>query len=224
VERAAGLAAECGRADLLQRMRARQAVLADPAVTVMVVGEYKQGKSSLINALLSAPVCPVDDDVATAVPTVIRFSEQARAAVAGGDDPYEAVWTEVPIDEARRTVLDGGPAVAGRRRVVEIGLPRRLLADGLVVVDTPGVGGIGSVHAAATASALPAADAILFVSDASQELTAPELEFLSATRRLCATSCLVLTKIDLYPEWRSMLEADQEHLARAGTEQEVAPS
>ena len=188
VERAATLAAESGRGDLVERMQSRNRVLADPAVTVMVVGEFKQGKSSLINALLSAPVCPVDDDVATAVPTVIRYAERARAAVAGGDESADPNWTEVPIDEARRVVLEGAAVASGRRRVVEIGLPRRLLADGLVLVDTPGVGGIGSVHAAATASALPAADAILFVSDASQELTAPELEFLSATRRLCATA------------------------------------
>ena len=221
MERASTLAAESARNDLVERMQSRQRVLADPAVTVMVVGEFKQGKSSLINALLSAPVCPVDDDVATAVPTVIRYSEKARAAVAGGDGPGDPTWTEVPVDEARRVVLEGGPAVAGQRRVVEIGLPRRLLADGLVLVDTPGVGGIGSVHAAATASALPAADAILFVSDASQELTAPELEFLSATRRLCATSCMVVAKIDLYPEWRAMVEENRAHLERAGSPMEV---
>ena len=202
-------------------MEDRGRVLADPAVTVMVVGEFKQGKSSLINALINAPVCPVDDDVATAVPTVIRHSEAARAAVVAGGDSDDPVWTEVPVEEARRLVLEGGTGAEGRRRVVEIGLPRRLLADGLVLVDTPGVGGIGSVHAAATASALPAADALLFVTDASQELTAPELEFLSAVRRLCGTCCMVVTKIDLYPEWRSMAEADREHLAGSGPPTEV---
>ena len=61
---------------------------------------------------------------------------------------------------------------------VRLGLPRKLLATGLVLVDTPGVGGLGSAHSAATVSALPMADAVVFVSDACQEFTAPELEFL----------------------------------------------
>ena len=45
---------------------------------VLVVGEFKQGKSQLVNALVNAPVCPVDDDIATAVPTVVRHAETTR--------------------------------------------------------------------------------------------------------------------------------------------------
>ncbi len=65
-------------------------------------------------------------------------------------------------------------------------------AVGLEIVDTPGVGGFNSVHGAATMAALPSADAVLMVSDASQEYTAPELEFLRQAitdlpqRGLCA--------------------------------------
>ncbi len=55
----------------------------------------------------------------------------------------------------------------------EIGLPRKILEGGLVLVDTPGVGGLGSAHGAATMSALPSADAVLLVSDAAQEYTGP---------------------------------------------------
>ena len=65
---------------------------------------------------------------------------------------------------------------------VEIGVPRPLLADGLVLVDTPGVGGLGSVHGAITSAALPMADGVLFVSDASQEFSEPEMTFLKQAR------------------------------------------
>ena len=50
----------------------------DPSVRVLVVGEPKQGKSSLVNALVGAPVCAVRDDVATVVPTVVRDGSAAR--------------------------------------------------------------------------------------------------------------------------------------------------
>jgi len=61
-----------GRPDLGRRLQATRSRLADPNVRVLIVGEFKQGKSQLVNALVNAPVCPVDDDIATAVPTVVR--------------------------------------------------------------------------------------------------------------------------------------------------------
>ena len=93
---------------------------------------------------------------------------------------------------------------SGRCSSVEVSLPRKLLSDGLVIVDTPGVGGLGSAHSAATIGALPMADAVVFVSDASQEFTGPELEFLQTARRMCPNVVCVLTKIDFYPAWRKI--------------------
>ena len=74
------------RPDLGARLAQTRKRLVDPNVRVLVVGEFKQGKSQLVNALVNAPVCPVDDDVATAVPTVVRHSE----TVAGGARPRDA--------------------------------------------------------------------------------------------------------------------------------------
>jgi hypothetical protein len=65
-------------------------------------------------------------------------------------------------------------------------------------------------------AALPTADAVLLVSDASQEYTAPELEFLRQAVRLCPNVACVLTKTDLYPEWRRIAELDRGHLRTAG--------
>ena len=97
-------------------------------------------------------------------------------------------------------------------------MPRHLLQAGLEVVDTPGVGGLNSVHGAATMAALPTADAVLLVSDASQEYTAPELEFLRQAVRLCPNVACVLTKTDLYPQWRRIAELDRGHLRTAGVD------
>ncbi len=75
------LAANTGRQDLVQRLENTQARLRDPNVRVVVVGEFKQGKSKLINALVNAPVCPIDDDVATSVPTAVGYGEEPAAYV-----------------------------------------------------------------------------------------------------------------------------------------------
>src|SRR5204862_6106589 len=101
---------------------------------------------------------------------------------------------------------------------VEVGIPREVLATGLVLVDSPGVGGLASAHTAATYAALPFADAVLLVTDASQEFTAPEIDFLRTARAACPNLLGVLTKTDFYPEWRKIYQLDREHLGPAGLE------
>ena len=92
-----------------------------------------------------------------------------------------------------------------------------------MLVDTPGVGGLGSAHGAATMSALPSADAVLLVSDAAQEYTGPELEFLGAAMKLCPNVACVVTKTDLYPHWRRIMELDRGHLGAAGIRADAFP-
>src|SRR6185436_16645917 len=106
-------------------------------------------------------------------------------------------------------------------RFVEVALPHPLLRTGLVLVDTPGVGGLGSVHSATTIGALPMATSVLFVSDASQESSHPELAFLEAARQLCPNVTCALTKVDFYPEWRMIFELDRTLLSKAGVKADV---
>jgi hypothetical protein len=214
------------RPDLVRRLAATRDRLRDPAFHVLVVGEFKQGKSSLVNALVSAPVCPVDDDVATAVPTAVRYSETPFARVRyEGDDGTEGAAEAIPVaDVASYVTESANPDNSRRVRLVEVGLPRGLLAGGLVLVDTPGVGGLGSVHAATTLAALPMADALLFVSDASQEYNGPELDFLRQARDLCPDVACVLTKTDFYPAWRKVADLDRGHLDRAGMGPPILPA
>jgi len=65
------LADSSSRADLRRRLEQTKERLLDPSIRVIIVGEFKQGKSQLVNGLVNAPVCPVDDDIATAVPTSV---------------------------------------------------------------------------------------------------------------------------------------------------------
>jgi hypothetical protein len=93
----------------------------------------------------------------------------------------------------------------------------------LALVDTPGVGGLGSIQNAAALSTLPQSHAVLFVSDASQELTAAELRFLGTVQDLCPTVVMILSKTDLYPHWEQVLRLDRAHLERRQIALEVLP-
>jgi predicted GTPase len=230
VDQALATIARYGRSDLQARLQQTRARLLDEQVRVLVVGEFKQGKSLLVNGLVTAPVCPVHDDVATSVPTVVRHASNPVAALVrlldkeGDDDPSQrrTERIEVPIDKLADHVSESrNPGNRERWSYAEVGLPRPILTGGLELVDTPGVGGLNSVHGAATMAMLPSADAVLLVSDASQEYTRPELEFLSQAAKICPNVACVVTKIDLYPEWRRIAELDRAHLATMNIDAEL---
>ncbi|GAA3847382.1 isoniazid inducible protein IniA [Saccharothrix violaceirubra] len=207
------------RPDLALRLREKRARQLDPKVRVLVVGESKQGKSQLVNALVNAPVCAVGDDVTTTVPTFVQHAETPSAAlVRGADAPTERI--PVPIDEVADQVSTehGGDLVRA-----EVGIPRDLLTSGLVLVDTPGIGNLRSAHTASTFATLLQADAVLMVSDATAELTASELDLLGRVTQSCPTVFVVLTKIDLTAGWRHVVRRNREHLARAGIAARVFP-
>ena len=212
------IASSRGRADLDRHLGQTKARLGSQDVTVVVAGEFKRGKSTLVNALLQRDVCPVDADVVTAVPTTVRYAEQLRVTTyAVGDDGERVDEQEASLDSLASLVTEkADPADPHRQRAVEVGLPHRMLQSGLCLVDTPGVGGLDSAHGFLTLGALRYAQAVLFVTDAAQELTGPELSFLRTALERCPLTALVLTKTDLYPQWRRIVELDRGHLAAAG--------
>ena len=210
-------AEQTGRDELASRLAEAAATLADTSARVTVVGQFKQGKSALVNALVAAPVCPVDDVLATAVPTVVRWGEKVTATLVtelGGEQ--RPIHTTIDPSELRShvTELAGDSGIFGSLRA-EVTVPRQLLSGDLVLVDTPGVGR-AQARPATNLALLPQTDAVVMVTDATQELTAPELDFLRQASVLCPRIACVVSKSDLQHNWRSIVAANTEHLAAAG--------
>jgi hypothetical protein len=212
-----------GRSDLVSRLDGLVERLEGDRVTVVVMGEFKAGKSSLINALVGSEVCPVDVDVATAVPTVLEHADQPVVEVLIADvatSPDAASSLEVLTVEP--TAAAGWIRGEHRDAVsVRIGLPRRLLAEGFTLVDTPGVGGLDARHVAQSLGVLSTADVVLFVTDGANELGGPTLELLALVRGLVPVVELVLTKADLSHHVGDVALADREHLASAALDIDV---
>ncbi|CUU59563.1 Dynamin family protein [Parafrankia irregularis] len=261
-----------GRPDLQVRLARERGRLVTPDALVVVAGEFKKGKGTLVNALLGAAVCGTDPISTTLVPTMVGYAPHPTATVrraarsAPGDAPTggapptaaapaEARSVEDPsVDAVSIEVLHDlvqGPPAATRLAIgsdsdsdsgtgtgsglgtgsgtgpvssAQVGVPRQLLAQGLTLLDTPGLnGGLADGHAAATLDAAVSADAVLFVSDAGQELTAPELDLIRRLVRQGGTVLLAITKIDACPHWRRVVAANREHLRRAGLDLTVFP-
>jgi hypothetical protein len=207
---------DAGRTDLAHALAIATARLRRPSTVVCIVGEYKQGKSEVVNALAGRPVCPVDDDIATATITVIAHGDAPAAFVhrtEGGERTVDPV--EIADIAALVTETEDGSAPSGID-MVEVVMPSEALADGLALVDTPGVNALRHGDDRAVLDFLPYADGLILVTDASAELSPPELRFLDAARERCPAVLVALTKIDVYPEWRRIAELDTRHLAELG--------
>jgi hypothetical protein len=198
---------DAGHDDLAQALYRQLRSAPDATPTVVVVGETKRGKSSVVNTLLGRPgLSPVDVDVATCVHIGFHYAvdEGAQVSIAGSECP-----TPIELaDLAEWAAEAGNPGNSKGVVGVDVGLPVRLL-HGLNLIDTPGVGGLELGHAELTLQALGSADALLFIIDAGAPISATELAFLRRAAERIDTVVFVLSKIDLYPGWRQILADNQ---------------
>jgi len=180
--------------------------------SVVVVGETNRGKSSLVNALIDTPgLSPVDAEVATATYLVFGHAEEWHARAC-----YPGQLAPVPVDIAKLvnwvSAAHELPDGELPPRYVEVDGPSELL-DKLILVDTPGVGGLDSVHGELAIEAAASATSLLFVVDASAPFTLGELNFLANVGERVETVVFALSKVDQFRGWRQVLEANQALLA-----------
>ena len=147
--------------------------------SVLFCGEFKRGKSSLINALLQDNLCPTDIGIATAVVTRILYGTTKKAVRYYGDmlNGNESLKTEEIAwdDISKYTVGD----ILDIDYTVQMDLyyPSEFLKDGIIIIDTPGIGGLDPRHGTLTKSALQTADIAIFITDACEPVTQSEEEF-----------------------------------------------
>lgn len=153
---------------------------------VAVVGERKRGKSTLINALVDRhDLLPRDVDVATNTyievisPRRLGLEPVPRARV---HLQSGAVVEADVADLGRWASEQSNPHNARGVAFVQVLLPHPLLDAGLVLVDTPGLGGLLGAHGTMTLNALDQSNALVLVLSAAAPATTDELTFLDRAR------------------------------------------
>jgi GTPase SAR1 family protein len=133
--------------------------------SVLVVGEFNRGKSTLLNALLGRKVLPAFATETTATVCEVHFGETPRA-VLHPLDPPGAPPIETTVDDLERYVAvdDDDPERPNPYEKVSLYWPTALCRNGVVLVDSPGLNK-SQAHEERTIGYLRSADAIVFVSD-----------------------------------------------------------
>lgn len=186
-----------GLVEFRSRIASLAARLEDNNLEVALFGRVSSGKSSLLNALLCTNVLPVGVNPITAVPTRLRHSDtlHARITFASGRND------EVSIDEFRNLVSETGNP--GNQRnvthaLIEIPAPR--LSQGIVLVDTPGLGSLARRGAAETIAYLPSCDLAILLIDAGATLNDEDLGTLRLLYEGGISAIVLLSKADLLAE------------------------
>jgi ribosome biogenesis GTPase A len=187
------LAEELGAESVADEARDLADRISEGRFYVACVGQFKRGKSTLINALIGAPVLPTGFIPITAVPTVIRFGEQLSARVR----LLDGSWNEIPVSELKQYVTEElNPENKKGVQGAEAFVPSPLLSSGMCIVDTPGLGSVFTGNSAATQAFIPHIDAALVVVGADPPLAGEELTLVETVGKQVHDLILVLNKAD----------------------------
>ena len=190
---------------------------------LVVMGEIKKGKSSFVNALLGeADLFPVSSDVANSTVIKALYGPEKKVKVFFLPDvdtdrrpePKEIQASDLPAYGTE----EGNKNNTKRVDFIGIELPHPLLRDGLVIIDTPGVGGLFRAHRDITWRYAPNADAICFVLDSTESvISQDEIAFLKElTTKVTRKIFFVQTKIDAadVEQWQGWEKRNKQHLAK----------
>ena len=134
--------------------------MAEGRFYVACIGQFKRGKSTLLDALVGERILPVGVLPVAAVPTVIRYGTSRSARVRFRAGPWKAIAPE----QLRQYVSEEDNPENMKGVVgVEVLCPNPLLAGGMSFVDTPGLGSVFAGNTAATQAFVPYIDAALVV-------------------------------------------------------------
>ena len=176
-----------------EQLAALQDRLAAARLRVLVAGEAKRGKSTLINALLGRPVLPSGVTPLTAVATTVRYGEDPRAEVRFGDGHEE----KYPLAALGDLVTErGNPRNRLGIAAVTAFVDAPVLAGGVELVDTPGTGSVYQWDTDAAHQALETMDAAVLVLTADPPVSASERDLLGKVGELSVTTFTVLNKAD----------------------------
>jgi ribosome biogenesis GTPase A len=170
-----------------------------------VLGQFKRGKSTLLNALIGASVLPVGVVPLTAAPTFLQYGEAKKILIQYKDGRLADEFTGASTAE-QRAFLAGFVTEKGNPKnklgvaEVQVTLPAPILAGGVVFVDTPGIGSTYRHNTSATLNFLEQCDAALFLVSADPPITEVELAFLRQVSEKVPRLFFVLNKIDYLSE------------------------
>lgn len=173
-----------------------QGKLLEDLFYLVVLGEFKRGKSTFINSLLGKDILPTAVIPLTSIITKIRYGKELGAKVYFQNNRQE----EIAIGEIENYITEkGNPLNEKKVAYLEIFYPSAILESGVVLIDTPGIGSIFEHNTAETYEFIPKIDAAIFLMTVDHPLSRVEYDLLKDIKEFVPRIFFILNKIDLVP-------------------------
>lgn len=183
-----------GTGNLLARIDDEIQKLQHNLFYLVVLGQFKRGKTTFINSLLGEELLPVGVVPVTSVVTLVRFGTATKCEVVFADGHRTVIQPAALRDYVTE---QGNPENRRSVRYVEISHPSPFLEEGIVLVDTPGIGSLYLHNTDTTQDFIPNVDAAVVVLSADLPITQTEYEFLNEISAHIKKLFFVLNKVDL---------------------------
>lgn len=185
----------CGAQEAAERCQTLVVQLAEDRFNLAVVGQFKRGKSSLMNAVLGRDLLPTGLLPLTSAITTLCYGSTERVVL------RRKGWTleqEVPPAQLVDFITErGNPGNEKGLEEARVELPLPFLRRGLHFIDTPGIGSARHENTATTYAFLPQMAAVIFVTSVDAPLSEAEERFLVDIRGQVRQLFVVVNKMDM---------------------------
>ena len=177
-----------------------KSILEKGEFNLLVCGKVKNGKSSLINALMGRDILPISDDVATSRVFKISNADKISCALVYANGERQLIDVTELAKYGSQTLIDEeGLMVTNAIAYIEVNAPMPFLPEGISLIDSPGIGSNYPEHTAITKQFMQYADAAIYVMSPSV-IEDVEVGFLRELTDITPNILFVMSKIDLISE------------------------
>lgn len=194
---------EAGMPDRAREVSGHLLRLELDSVKIAVIGEFKAGKSTLINAMLGTEVLPSWTVECTAAITQVGYGEEP-AMVVHKTDGTETTHPLCDLKEMATTRNRCFEDIS----YIEARYPVELLKNGLVIVDTPGMNSAVKARGIITKKFMKIADAAVLVLNVEYLLKQSEIQFIrdEVSQSNYGAIFVVVNRCDLYKDQPEQLK------------------
>lgn len=173
----------------------------DNIYQLLVIGEAKRGKSTLVNALIGRPLLPTNVDIATSQAFRVCPSNTEAYRLRFEDGSSKEITAEELGRYGSQAFAEGDEvsnSLSEIIRWIEIDVPARFIPSNIRIIDTPGLGSLYVSHGQITRRFIPYAHAVIFVLESQTPPNQPGIDIFEEVLKHTQNIFFVQTKIDQF--------------------------
>lgn len=166
-------------------------------IDVVVLGQFKSGKSSFINSIIGEDILPVGVIPVTSIVTRLQYGAALETRVHFLDGRF----TDISINEIEQLITEEHNSKNVKNvALVDVFVPHLYGYNNIRIVDTPGVGSFFKHNTETTNQWLPEIGVALIAVSVERPLSEDDILLIKNIKKHAAQTDIIITKSDLVTE------------------------